>query len=55
MPTLLRQLGTPTRPPQLRGKAPGRVKGFQPKRRTRHPVIRKTSKKEKKSKQMASA
>ncbi len=55
MPTLLRQLGTPARPPQLRGKAPGRAKGFQPKRRARHPVIRKTSKKEKKSKQMASA
>lgn len=55
MPTLLRQLGTPARPPQLRGKAPGRAKGFHPKPRTRHPVIRKTSKKQKKSKKLASA
>ncbi len=55
MPTLLRQLGTPARPPQLRGKAPGRAKGFQPKRRTPHPVIRKTSKKQKKSKKTAPA
>jgi DDE superfamily endonuclease len=55
MPTLLHQLGTPARPPQLRGKAPGRAKGFHPKPRTRHPVIRKTSKKQKKSKKRASA
>ena len=55
MPTLLQQLGTPARAPQLRGKAPGRAKGFQPKPRTRHPVIRKTSKKPKKSKKSASA
>src|SRR5204863_5358351 len=27
MPTLLRQLGTPARAPQQRGKAPGRAKG----------------------------
>lgn len=54
MPTLLRQLGTPARPPQPRGKAPGRAKGFQPKPRPRHPVIRKTSKKQKKSKKTAS-
>jgi len=50
MPTLLRQLGTPARPPQPRGKAPGRAKGFHPKPRPRHPAIRKTSKKQKKSK-----
>lgn len=50
MPTLLQQLGTPARAPQQRGKAPGRAKGFHPKPRTRHPVIRKTSKKLKKSK-----
>src|SRR5881398_86138 len=49
MPTLLHQLGTPAREPPLRGKAPGRAKGFHPKPRTRHPVIRKTSKKQKKS------
>jgi len=55
MPTLLPQLGTPARPPQLRGKAPGRAKGFHPKPRTRHPVIRKTSKKQKTSKKTASA
>ncbi|MBA2287077.1 MAG: transposase [Ktedonobacteraceae bacterium] len=54
LPTLLRQLGTPARPPQLRGKAPGRAKGFHPKPRTRHPVIRKTSKKQKKSKKITS-
>jgi hypothetical protein len=50
MLTLLTQLGTPARPPQPRGKAPGRAKGFHPKPATRHPVIRKTSKKEKKRK-----
>jgi hypothetical protein len=50
MPTLLTQLGTPARPPQPRGKAPGRAKGFHPKPATRHPVIRKTSKKQKKRK-----
>src|SRR6059058_2300428 len=55
LPTLLHQLGTPARPPQLRGKAPGRAKGFHPKPKTRHPVIRKTSKKHKKSKKRASA
>ena len=55
MPTLLWQLGTPARPPQPRGKAPGRAKGFHPKPRPRHPVIRKTSKKQKKSKTAASA
>jgi len=55
MPTLLHELGTPARPPQLRGKAPGRAKGFHPTPRTRHTVIRKTSKKPKKSKKVASA
>jgi hypothetical protein len=50
MPTLLTQLGTPAPPPQPRGKAPGRAKGFHPKPATRHSVIRKTSKKEKKRK-----
>lgn len=54
MPTLLHELGTPARPPQRRGKAPGRAKGFHPKPRTRHSVIRKTSKKQKKSKKTAS-
>ena len=55
LPTLLHQLGTPARPPQRRGKAPGRAKGFHPKPRTRHPAIRKTSKKQKTSKKRASA
>lgn len=50
MPTLLTQLGTPARPPQPRGKAAGRAKGFQPKPAPRYPVIRKTSKKQKKRK-----
>jgi hypothetical protein len=55
MPTRLHELGTPARPPQRRGKAPGRAKGFHPKPRPRYPVIRKTSKKQKKSKKAASA
>jgi len=50
MPTFLTQLGTPARPPQPRGKAPGRSKGFHPTPVLRHPVIRKTSKKQKKRK-----
>jgi hypothetical protein len=50
MPPLLTQLGTPARPPQPRGKASGRAKGFQPKPAKRYPVIRKTSKKQKKRK-----
>ena len=54
MPTLLHELGTPARPPQPRGKALGRVKGFHPTPRTHRAVIRKTSKKTKKSKKGAS-
>jgi hypothetical protein len=50
MPSLLTQLPTPARAPQPRGKAPGRAKGFHPKAVGRHPVIRKTSKKQKKRK-----
>ncbi len=50
MPTLLTQLGTPARPPQPRGKASGRAKGFHPKPAQRYPVILKTSKKRKKRK-----
>jgi hypothetical protein len=50
MPSILLQLGTPTRPCQPRGKPPGRAKGFQPKRASPHPVVYKTSKKQKKSK-----
>ena len=55
LPTLLIQLGSPARPPQPRGKAPGRPKDFHPKPAVRHPVIRKTRKKSKKSKKVASA
>lgn len=50
MPTLLSQLGTPVRPCQPRGKAPGRAKGFRPRQAPHYPVIHKTSKKEKKGK-----
>ncbi len=50
MLSLLTQLGTPAQPPQPRGKAPGRAKGFHPKPVPRHPIIRKTSKKGKKRK-----
>lgn len=53
MPTILSQVGTPTRRCRPRGKAPGRVKGFRPRRAPRHPVIHKTSKKEKKGKATA--
>ncbi len=50
MPSLLPQVGTPTRPCQPRGKAMGRPKGFHPKSAPRHPVVYKTSTKQKKSK-----
>lgn len=43
MPTILSLLGTPVRPCQPRGKAPGRAQGFRPKPATRYPVIYKTS------------
>ena len=49
MLTLLSQLGTPARPCQPRGKAPGRAKGFHPKPAKRFSVIIKNSKKKKKS------
>jgi DDE superfamily endonuclease len=54
MPTLLSQLGTPARPCQPRGKAPGRAKGFRPKPAPRYPVIHKTRKQGKKGKTAAS-
>lgn len=41
---LLAQLGTPARPPQPRGKAPGRAKGATIRPAPRHPVIRKSTK-----------
>lgn len=54
MPAILLQVGTPARPCQPRGKSPGRPKGFHPKRATRYPYIRKTSKKVTKDKIAAS-
>jgi hypothetical protein len=47
MPTLLCQLGTPARPCQPRGIAPGRCIGFAPKPAKRYPVIVKNPKKRK--------
>lgn len=48
MPTLLCQLGTPARPCQPRGNAPGRAAGFHPKPAKRFSVIVKNPKKKKK-------
>ncbi len=42
---LIRQLGTPARPAQPRGKSPGRTKGARLPPRKRHPVVRKASRK----------
>jgi hypothetical protein len=47
MPTLRSQLGTPARPCQPRGKAPGRPKGFHPQPAQRYPVIVKNPRKKK--------
>jgi hypothetical protein len=44
MSTLLPQLGTPARPPQPRGKSPGRAKGTKIGKAKRFAVVRKTSK-----------
>ncbi len=44
MNTLLPQLGTPARPPQPRGKSPGRAKGVTIGKAQRFPVVRKTPK-----------
>jgi hypothetical protein len=41
MPTILVQVGTPTRSPKLRGKSPGRAKGARTRAAPRTPVIRK--------------
>jgi hypothetical protein len=43
-PGLFAQLGTPARPPKLRGKAPGRRPGHAPGPRSRHPVARRRPK-----------
>ncbi len=55
MPTILTQVGTPARPSQPRGKAPGRAKGFHPKPAPRYPAIRKTSKKAKNKRKTAAS
>jgi hypothetical protein len=39
MPTLLCKVETPARAPQRRGRAPGRPRGFHPKKAPRYPVI----------------
>lgn len=44
MGKLLQQLGTPARPPHLRGKSPGRTKGTKIGRAKRFPVVRQRSK-----------
>jgi DDE superfamily endonuclease len=44
MNKLLPQLGTPARPPQSRGKSPGRAKGAKSGKAKRFPVVRKTPK-----------
>jgi len=41
---LLPELGTPARPPQPRGKSPGRAKGYHPQPRKRFPVVYKGKK-----------
>jgi len=55
LPTLLIQLGTPARPVQPCGKAPGRAIGFHPQPAPRYPVILKTSKKSKKRRKVVAA
>lgn len=44
MGRIIAQVGTPARPPQRRGNAPGRAAGTQISRAPRHPVIRKSAK-----------
>ncbi len=41
---IIRQLGTPAKPPKPRGYSPGRAKGHKPGARKRHPVIKKGQK-----------
>lgn len=38
---IIRQIGTPARPPKQRGKSPGRAQGFQPEHRQRQSVVKK--------------
>jgi hypothetical protein len=39
--SILAVLGTPARPPKLRGKSPGWIRGKQRQRRIRYPVVKK--------------
>jgi len=55
MGRLIRQVGTPVAPPQVRGKAPGRAHGAVVKRAERHAVIRKSSPKPKKRQKRAAS
>jgi hypothetical protein len=48
---IIRQIGTPTKPPKPRGKSPGRARGEQQPRRERQPVIKKGPKTRKKASQ----
>lgn len=41
---IIRQIGTPARPPKRRGKSPGRAKGIRLVPRKRHPVVKKGKK-----------
>jgi hypothetical protein len=54
MSRIIGRLGTPARPPQPRGKAPGRAPGATVKPAARHPVIRKGTKTKPKSKKTTS-
>lgn len=46
---IIRHIGTPARSPKRRGKSPGRARGWQPERRERQPVVRKSAKSRKKA------
>jgi hypothetical protein len=50
---ILRQIGTPAQVPKPRGNSPGRAKGQRQKPRTRHPVIKKGTKKPEQAQQVA--
>ena len=45
--SILAAIGTPATSPKLRGKSPGRAKGFLPSPRTRYPTVKKRTSKRK--------
>jgi hypothetical protein len=49
--SILAAIGTPARPPKVRGKAPGRAQGAQPPPRPRYPTVKKRASKRKQSEQ----